>query len=87
MIKKNQNYLQIFINNINIACLRKKKYYDYISNLFKKRLMLKYMRNKNINYYDLTRFNKIETCKAETQLIYINYFDLYVFLFFLILIY
>ena len=49
--------------------------------------MLKYTQNKNINYHDLTRFDKIETRKAEAQFIYINYFDLHVFLFFLILIY
>ena len=61
--------------------------YDYVLNLFKKRLMLKYAQNKNINHHDLTRFNKIEIRKVEVRFIYINCFNLHVFLFFLILIY
>ena len=61
--------------------------YNCASNLFKKRLMLKYAKNKNTDYHDLTRFNKAETCRIETQFIYINCFNLHVFLSFLILIY
>ena len=49
--------------------------------------MFRYAQNKNINYHDLTRFDKVETRKIEIRLIYINCFDLYVFLFFLVLIY
>ena len=53
-------------------------------NLFKKRLMFKYAQNKNINHFDLTRF---ETRKIKAQFIYINCFDLHVSLSSLILIY
>ena len=49
--------------------------------------MFKYAQNRNKNYHDLTRFNELEIRRIEIRLIYINYFDLHVFLFFLILIY
>ena len=61
--------------------------FKFVSNLFKKRLMLKYAQNKNINYHDLTRLDRIEIRKIKTRLIYINCFNLHIFLFFLILIY
>ena len=61
--------------------------YDCASNLSKERLMLKYAQDRSINHHDLTRFDKVETRRTETRFIYIDYFDLHVFLFFLILIY
>ena len=44
--------------------------------------MFKYTQNKNINYYNLTRFDKIEVRRIEIQFIYINCFNLHVFFFF-----
>ena len=74
---------KLFVNNdyYNIFC------YDCASNLLKKRLMFKYAQSKNTDHYDLTRFNRVEARKIKIRFIYINCFNLHVFLFSLILIY
>ena len=43
--------------------------------------MIKYAQNKNIDHHNLTRFDRVETCRIEARFIYINYFNLYVFFF------
>ena len=58
--------------------------YGCASDLFKKRLMLRYAQSRNTDHFDLTR---PEIRRIEARFIYINCFDLHVFLFSLILIY
>ena len=92
-IKLTSHDFSFFVNfnflNIRLKCSENDlfKILRLCFKFVKKRLMLKYTQGKSINYYDLTRLNKVKIRKIEIQLIYINCFNLYVFLFFLILIY